>query len=39
MKKEDLPKEFQERIDRFNKLFIQGTLNTDNPHNFEEDSL
>lgn len=39
MKKEDLPKEFQERIDRFNKLFIQGTLNTENPHNFEEDSL
>lgn len=39
MKKEDLPKEFQERIDRFNKLFIQGTSNTENPHNFEEDSL
>ena len=39
MNKEDLPKEFQERIDRFNKLFIQGTLNTENPHNFEEDKL
>ena len=39
MKKEDLPKEFQERIDRFNKLFIQGTSNTENPHNFEEDEL
>lgn len=39
MKKEDLPKEFQKRIDRFNNLFIQGTLNTENPHNFEEDDL
>lgn len=39
MKKENLPKEFQERIDRFNKLFIQGTLNTENPRNFEEDNL
>ncbi len=39
MKKENLPKEFQERIDRFNKLFIQGTLDTENPHNFEEDEL
>ena len=39
MKKENLPKEFQERIDRFNNLFIQGTLNTENPHNFEEDDL
>lgn len=39
MNKEDLPKEFQERIDRFNKLFIQGTLDTENPHNFEEDEL
>ena len=39
MKKENLPKEFQERIDRFNKLFIQGTLDTENPHNFEEDKL
>lgn len=39
MKKENLPKEFQERIERFNKLFIKGTLNTENPHNFEEDDL
>ena len=39
MKKENLPKEFQERIDRFNRLFIQGTLDTENPHNFEEDEL
>lgn len=39
MKKENLPKEFQERIERFNKLFIKGTLDTENPHNFEEDEL
>ena len=39
MKKEELPKEYQERIDRFNRLFIKGTKNTDSPHNFEEDDL
>lgn len=39
MKKEDLPKEFQERIERFNRLFSEGTKDTNNPHNFEEDDL
>ena len=35
----ELPKEFKERIDRFNRLFVKGTENTENPHNFEQDEL
>lgn len=37
--KMELPKEFKERIDRFNRLFVKGTENTENPHNFEQDEL
>jgi hypothetical protein len=37
--REYLPKEFIERIDRFNKLFLESTKDSDNPHNFEEDEL
>lgn len=39
MKKEDLPQLFQDRIERFNRLFLEGTKDTDNPHNFEESNL
>lgn len=34
LKKEELPKEFQDRIERFNRLFNTGT-----DHSFEEDGL
>lgn len=39
MKKEDLPQLFQDRIERFNRLFLEETKDTDNPHNFEESNL
>ena len=39
MNKKDFPQLFQDRIERMNKLFLEGTKNTDNPHNFEEDPL
>lgn len=39
MNKEELPKEFIDRIERFNKLFIEGTKNSNNPRSFEEDPL
>ena len=39
MTKKDLPIEYQNRIERFNRLFSEGTKNEENPRNFEEDKL
>lgn len=39
MIKKDLPIEYQNRIERFNRLFLEGTKNEKNPRNFEEDEL
>ena len=39
MTKKDLPIEYQNRIERFNHLFSEGTKNEENPRNFEEDKL
>lgn len=34
-----MPQIFQDRIERFNRLFTEGTKDSNNPHNFEEDDL
>lgn len=39
MTKKDLPIEYQNRIERFNRLFLEGTKNEENPRNFEENDL
>lgn len=39
MTKKDLSIEYQNRIERFNRLFSEGTKNEKNPKNFEENDL